>query len=293
MKKYGKTAVCIAAACCLCLSGGGCGREEAEFLTAAQGVGEEAFLEAEKHSGEALDGAAEDAGKGSEGGEKSPGDTGKTSGEEERSTGDIGKTSGDGGRSTEESGTISGDGEKSTGDGGEEAKAEAEAVLSSEPQEIYVDVCGAVASPGVYRLPAGSRIFQAVELAGGLLPEAAGEYVNQARSLEDGQQVYVPTREEAEELGTPVRTEEAGAAAKDPGSGGQEPAGSGSGGKIDLNTAQLEELTALTGIGESKARAIIAYREEHGGFSSIEEICQVQGIKEGTFLKIKDKIAVE
>lgn len=166
--------------------------------------------------------------------------------------------------------------------------------ITNPPQDIFVDVCGAVAKPGVYRMPFDSRVFQAVEAAGGFLPEAAGSYVNQALPLNDGQQIYVPTKEEAEKgmAGQP-----SGGAA-DPGTGGAVTEAAGTGetqdsGTVNLNTADSAALQTLPGIGEAKARAILAYREEKGGFSGTEELMNVPGIKESTFSKIKDKIAVE
>lgn len=168
------------------------------------------------------------------------------------------------------------------------------------PQTIFVDVCGAVANPGVYELDEGSRIFQAVDAAGGYLPEAAQNYLNRARSLTDGQQIYVPTEEEIAEnleaLAAKVPEALQGSGQEDQASesysesGSEEGAGSDS--CINLNTADAAQLCTLSGIGQSKAEAIIAYREEHGGFASIEEIMNVEGIKEGTFSKIKDKISV-
>ncbi len=168
------------------------------------------------------------------------------------------------------------------------------------PQTIFVDICGAVANPGVYELDEGSRIFQAVDAAGGYLPEAAQNYLNKARSLMDGQQIYVPTEEEiAEHLeAIAAKAPEAlqGSESQDAGnverpeSSTAEEAGSDL--AINLNTADTSQLCTLSGIGQSKAEAIIAYREEHGGFTSVEEIMNVEGIKEGTFSKIKDKISV-
>lgn len=155
-------------------------------------------------------------------------------------------------------------------------------VVTVPPEEIYVDVCGAVNHPGVYSLNPGSRVFQAIEAAGGCIDQAAGEYVNQAERLSDGQQVYVPTRQEAEEQ----KLSHSAAAAVQ---GKDVPDMAG---KVNLNTADETELTALTGIGATRAQAIILYREENGPFSSIEEIMNVQGIKEGTFEKIKDDIVV-
>lgn len=158
---------------------------------------------------------------------------------------------------------------------------------------IYVDVCGAVASPGVYELEAESRVFQAIDAAGGLLADAAGEYVNRAGYLEDGQQIYIPTREEAENHPSLLSPLEQNLSAGNTGSSSSDTGSSEASGKINLNTADEAALTTLTGIGASKAQAILAYREEHGGFSAIEEILNVPGIKEGTFVKIKDNIAVE
>lgn len=150
-----------------------------------------------------------------------------------------------------------------------------------EKKEIYVDVCGAVANPGVYVLEEESRLFQAVEAAGGFLAEASREHVNCAEKLSDGQQIYVPTKEETEDL-SPWKT--AGSESPGGGSGEEE--------KVDINTAGEEQLCTITGIGAAKARAIIAYREANGPFSSIEEIMNVEGIKEGTFTKIKEEIVV-
>ena len=182
------------------------------------------------------------------------------------------------------------------------------------PQKIFVDVCGAVVNPGVYELDEGARIFQAVDAAGGYLPEAAINYLNRARSIGDGQQIYVPTEKEvSEELelamakvpealndgdnsgnsgleeiqGSSVENP-SGTVGRDTGSFGD---GVGDDTRINLNTADAGQLSTLSGIGQSKAEAIVAYREEHGDFASIEEIMNVEGIKEGTFSKIKDKIS--
>ncbi|MDO4272776.1 MAG: ComEA family DNA-binding protein [Eubacteriales bacterium] len=167
--------------------------------------------------------------------------------------------------------------------------------VQQDKAEIYVDVCGAVADPGVYVLEDGSRVFQAVEAAGGFLPEASQTYVNQAKGLEDGQQIYIPTQEEVEQQSQegqgqafPVLQADGGGSALADGDAVSEDTA----GKVNLNTADEAALTALTGIGASKARAIIAYREENGPFTAIEDIMNVQGIKEGTFAKIKDEIVV-
>lgn len=138
--------------------------------------------------------------------------------------------------------------------------------------EICVQVCGAVVSPGVYRLAQGSRIYEALEMAGGLREDACDRQINQASPLEDGQQIYVPTQEEAAEVSA--------------GSGVQDD------GRININTATEAELMSLTGIGEGKAKAIVAYRQEHGAFASEKDITKVSGIGESTYQKIADAISV-
>ena len=174
-----------------------------------------------------------------------------------------------------------------------------EAVSDKEMQQamIYVDVCGAVANPGVFQLAAGSRVFQAIEAAGGYLPEAVQNCVNRAGVLTDGQQLYILTQEEMERQGLdPAEMAKA--------SDGQMNGSAGTGqntemtaqvqqdNRININTADEAQLTTLTGIGATRAQAIIAYREENGPFAAIEDIMNVQGIKEGTFAKIKDEIVV-
>ena len=174
-----------------------------------------------------------------------------------------------------------------------------EAVSDKEMQQamIYVDVCGAVANPGVFQLAAGSRVFQAIEAAGGYLPEAALTCVNRAGVLTDRQQLYILTQEEMERQRLDP-AEMSGA------SDGQMNGSAGTGqntgmtaqvqqdNRININTADEAQLTTLTGIGATRAQAIIAYREENGPFAAIEDIMNVQGIKEGTFAKIKDEIVV-
>ena len=161
-------------------------------------------------------------------------------------------------------------------------------------ERIYVDVCGAVANPGVFELAAGSRVFQAIEAAGGYLPEAVENCVNRAGVLTDGQQLYILTREEMEQQG--MSQAELANASNVSGSGNSRNTEAVSSGqqdnRININTADEAQLTTLTGIGATRAQAIIAYREENGPFAVIEDIMNVQGIKEGTFAKIKDEIVV-
>lgn len=140
-------------------------------------------------------------------------------------------------------------------------------------QVLCVYICGAVLRPGVYEMEAGSRIVSAVEAAGGFLPEAATEAVNLAKRLEDGMQIVVPTMEEAEAKKAEVFRQEAG--------------------MVNLNTASVEELCKLSGIGEAKAEAILAYRTEIGVFSSIEQLKEVTGIGDSLFNQIKESIYIE
>ena len=154
--------------------------------------------------------------------------------------------------------------------GGEDVSGEAECVIH---------ICGAVAAPGVYRLPAGSRVVDAVEAAGGLTEDAAERGVNQAAPVADGMQIVIPTSEEA-------------AQGIFPPDGVMEENGSGRDGLVDINTADTAELMTLPGIGQTRADAIVAYRQQNGKFQSIEDIMKVDGIKEGSFAKLKDRICV-
>ena len=151
-----------------------------------------------------------------------------------------------------------------------------------EPGSIFVYVCGQVAAPGVYELPGDARVYQAIEMAGGTLEGASPESLNLAQQAEDGQKIYVPTEEEAQ----------TGAALQDTPGGVQDTASDQAAGKVNLNTAGLEELMTLTGIGQTRAEAILAYREEEGAFRSPEDIMNVEGIKEGIYEKLKDEITV-
>ena len=149
---------------------------------------------------------------------------------------------------------------------------------------IYAYICGAVKSPGVYTLSEGSRICDLFEKADGLTEDAATDYWNQARLLVDGEMIYVPTTEEVEEIqwnGLDSSTDQAEATGADNTSG-----------KININTASKEQLMEIPGIGEAKANAIINYRETNGGFSSIEEVMNIEGVKEGVFSKMKEYIVV-
>lgn len=157
---------------------------------------------------------------------------------------------------------------------------------SKESQFLYIYVCGAVNNPGVYQLESGSRIYEAVEMAGGLTKEADQTCLNLAREILDGEQVVILTKQEVEQL------QEAGHYIPGQGDKDGTKAQGSSTGLININTATVAELTTVSGIGESRAQAIITYRETYGAFRSVEDIKKVDGIKDGLFAKIKDKITV-
>ena len=163
-----------------------------------------------------------------------------------------------------------------------ESEPEEEGAVPQEEQEpaetVYVYVCGAVNAPGVYELKKDARVFEAITLAGGMTAEAAPEAVSQARTVADGEQIYVPTVREVQMQGSGVEDIVTGNADVS--------------GKININTAGKEELMTLTGIGEAKAQSILDYREEHGQFGSIEDLMLIEGIKEGVFNKIKEDITI-
>lgn len=148
--------------------------------------------------------------------------------------------------------------------------AEKESAEQVEESTLFVHICGEVEKPGVYELTEGSRVYEAVEEAGGFTEKAAADYVNLAQILEDGWKIEIPSKEGQTEVFAGIADD----------------------GRVDINTAAKEELLTLPGIGESRAESIIAYREKSGGFSRIEDIMKVEGIKEGMFAKMKDKICV-
>ncbi len=147
---------------------------------------------------------------------------------------------------------------------------------------IYVHVCGAVARPGVYAIKDSARVVDALELAGGLTKAAAGDYLNQAKPITDGQRIYVPTESELSNLSVDefVSGQDAAVEARQDTS------------LININTADAAQLMNLPGIGQSKANSIIEYRNTNGTFKVIEDLMKVPGIKEGSFNQISDKIFV-
>lgn len=146
-------------------------------------------------------------------------------------------------------------------------------------EKLYVQICGEVVNPGVFSVSAGTRVYQIVEMAGGMTQEADIDVVNQAETVYDGQQIYIPAQGEEYSVsanGNVTETNE----------------GENIAGKININIADRDSLMTLPGIGSSKAEAIIAYRESNGSYNTIEDIMNVSGIKQAAFDKIKDLICV-
>ncbi|MCY7784006.1 MULTISPECIES: helix-hairpin-helix domain-containing protein [unclassified Bacillus (in: firmicutes)] len=154
-----------------------------------------------------------------------------------------------------------------------------EAVKDESNETIVIDIKGAVKHPGVYEMRTGDRVSQAIEKAGGTSEQADDMQVNLAELLQDGTVVYIPKKGEE--------------SAVSQGTGGAVKSDGGKGSLVNINTATLEELQGISGVGPSKAEAIIAYREENGRFQTIEDITKVSGIGEKSFEKIKSSITVK
>jgi competence protein ComEA len=141
----------------------------------------------------------------------------------------------------------------------------------AETAMITVHLVGAVAGPGVYHLPAGSRVYELLEVGGGLTDEADAEGLNQARPLFDGEQVYVGTRGKAAGFEAPASLQE---------------------GKININRSTVKELMTLPGIGVVKAKQIVEYRDKNGFFTDPRELMDVSGIGEKTYSSLADLITI-
>ena len=180
---------------------------------------------------------------------------------------------------------------------GSTGRTELSDASSEKAKTLVVHICGAVSAPGVYELPAGSRIIDVVEAGGGFLPEADEACCNLAEEIVDGCQIYIMTKTESCADG---QTEKKAGIQTSPDSDMQttdrnvrsNSAPALENGLVNLNTADVAALMTLPGIGESRAKAIISYREQHGAFAQIEDIMKISGIKQAAFSKIKDKITV-
>jgi competence protein ComEA len=153
------------------------------------------------------------------------------------------------------------------------------------PAPIKIELAGAVQQPGVYELPAGARVADAIAAGGGLAPNADGEALSLARPLQDGEKLVAPTVRPAQPAAATSSTPELATAR----SGGSDLSGAG---LLNLNTASAQELEALPAIGPVTAQAIVDYRTANGPFRSVEEIVKVKGIGPATLEKLKPLITV-
>lgn len=152
--------------------------------------------------------------------------------------------------------------------------------LEADPGKITVDVKGAVRNPGVYELASPARAQTAIQKAGGLTSEADPNGLNLAQLLKDEAVIYVPQQGEVPAIVSPAP-------------GGGSIAGSSNTGKIALNQATAEDLQKIPGIGKKRAEDILAFREQNGGFQSIDDLKKVSGIGEKTLEKIRDHVQVD
>lgn len=166
----------------------------------------------------------------------------------------------------------------------EESEAVVTTVLAEKMEEsttleavIFVDIKGEVKKPGVYQMKVGDRVRDAIDAAGGLTAEADSQKVNLAQRVEDQMVIVVPkVGEEAEAI-------PAGATSKEPSKEG----------KVNINTATVEELKTLKGVGEKKAEAIIEYRKKNGSFKTKEDLMKVRGIGKKLFESFEERIVTQ
>ena len=175
----------------------------------------------------------------------------------------------------------------------ESGTAEGEKTERDPQTFVYVHVCGHVKKPGVYKLSVASRVCDAISAAGGLDKEADPAWWNQAAPVTDGMQIRIPSKKE-------VESGKAGAFAEgSPGTNttvsSERDAGTGTDSResVNINTATVDQLVTIPGIGAKRAEDILRYREEHGKFSSVEDIKNVPGIGDGIYSRMKEHIKVD
>ncbi len=168
--------------------------------------------------------------------------------------------------------TISPKEQMESSEGKETAKGETE-----DSGKIYIHIVGEVKTPGVYVFEQKPRVVEVVEKAGGFTKNAVKSGINQAELVEDGTQIIIASKKKKQSSG---------------GEESQQSREQETSGRLDINAAGREELMTLAGVGESRAKDIISYREKNGRFHKIEDIMNVPGIKSGIFERIRDQIRV-
>ncbi len=158
---------------------------------------------------------------------------------------------------------------------------------TEEPRRIFVYMCGAVNKPGVYELPSGARVFEAINMAGGLREDALATAINLASFLEDATKIYIPTVDEAQLIDEQYAYNDQAYNEE------LNTSNANSQGLININTADSNELQRLNGVGPKLAGAIVRYRDENGAFATKEEIKKVSGIGDGIFAKLENEITVK
>lgn len=149
--------------------------------------------------------------------------------------------------------------------------ASRETNISVSKSKVFVHVAGAVKKPGVYKIDEGSRVIEAINLAGGFTKEADKDSLNLAAKVTDSQKITVSFKSQAASIQSSTSSDSA---------------------LINLNTATEEQLDELPGIGETMAKRILEYREEKGSFSSVDELKEIEGIGEKKFAKLKEKVTL-
>lgn len=193
------------------------------------------------------------------------------------------------------SGKASGTASGTANDGGNGEVAE-ESDKEKETQgggKIFIDIAGEVKNPGVYEVTSDSRIFEAIEKAGGLTEKADTTNVNQAETVKDGQKISIPKKGATAQSsggsgGEPSQTTSA-PASKTQTSAGTDPA---SGAKININSADSSQLQSINGIGPSTAEKIIRYRTSKGAFKSIDDLKKVNGIGDKKLEKLRPYVTI-
>lgn len=195
------------------------------------------------------------------------------------------------GSNKEEASTVSSGSQEDLPGDSSDAKAQSPSTGDSQSatgqktsEKLVVYVCGQVEQPGVYEFAPGSRIGDAIDRAGGFGPEAATDALNLAQSLQDEQQVYVPSKNEAQAPESSVQSGQSNSS--DASISGQ------SNRLVNINTASAAELVSLPGIGEATAQKIVASRDAEGPFQSIEDLKRVSGIGDKKFDALRDLICI-